>query len=199
MSLFRCPCDLAFCKIWLNTFSKIFIFLITKLKFRCQKFVDELLISKGITLMFMDTLILKTFQIPISKIVYIFRMWEQNWWFILTTFQNWKISCCKPCWWAVYTNKQTKAANYPPTLPPTSMMDLHADHGSSSISGLSLWWPDFHMILWMWSENIFESTFTKPFRVSKPTKNIRFFNELAVNEFKIALELHCGRAQTGLS
>ena len=54
MSFFQWPCDLAFCKIWLNTFSKIFLVLCTKLIFRCQKFVDELLISKGITLVIID-------------------------------------------------------------------------------------------------------------------------------------------------
>ena len=43
---------LSFCKIWLYTFSKIFLVLCTKLIFRCQKFVDELLISKGITLFY---------------------------------------------------------------------------------------------------------------------------------------------------
>ena len=49
-AFFQWPCDLAFFKIWLNTFCKIFLVLCTKLIFRCQKFVDELLISKGITL-----------------------------------------------------------------------------------------------------------------------------------------------------
>ena len=49
---FQWPCDLAFCKIWQNTFCKIFLVLCTKLIFRCQKFVDERLISKGITLIF---------------------------------------------------------------------------------------------------------------------------------------------------
>ena len=52
MPFFQWPCDLAFFKIWLNTFGKIFLVLCTKLIFRCQKFVDELLISKGITLIY---------------------------------------------------------------------------------------------------------------------------------------------------